>query len=704
MSNKLPSVTSDIPRDLRTFVDRVREIITGTGNDRLVSAQDLINSGVVAPGNNGTLVLPTTKRTIGTPPAPADLTATGGVYDVFLEWDNPTYYGHDYTEVFSGGTNVIGDSVLLGFTPGVNYVDTIGSSQSRYYWVRFVNTLGIKGPFNSATGILGTTSAEVTHLLTVLTDQITQTQLFSSLGARVNLIDVTNGGLTNQYTVKIDSNGYVSGFGLAYTANNAAPFSDFIIRADRFSIASPSGPGLTPIVPFIVTTTQSTIDGTVVPAGVYINGAYIKGGSIQGSAIEGGTISNSKLINVSANKITGAALEATSFIESAAYITGTQGWKIHANGTAEFGAASIRGQITANQINANGLTIRDTSGNIILNAGTSTFVGNVTGTLDGTATSTVVNNASSAVSTANAANNTANTAVAGLANKLNSNAANVLAGPGGLATGNLTWNSAGVRTGGYGVGFSQAGIAAYNSSGNATFVLNGSTGAATFAGDIIAGTVGGNTVTTTYVRSANYVANISGWNISSNGDAEFNTIGVRSGQIVGVLTLAYRINYYAGLYMLIGQANPFSMVNGPYTIFGQAYPGVSPRYLVYSGTMPPPEGGSVSHKIAVSVTMQASSGGSFKDLGITICVGSTVTAPQYASDGEGGYYASVPGTINGGEAIADVVSTGVYGMLVTGMGVTQWSYNTSQPIHIFAHGFNASYTIQVINGLMWGVR
>ena len=758
MSNKLPSVTSDIPRDVRTFFDRLREIISGTSNDRLVSVQDLINSGIATTGNNGALIIPTT-GIIGTPPAPTNLSVTPAVDANFVEWDNPVYFGHDYTEVYSGATNVIGDAVLLGFTPGVNYVDTLSSQQSRYYWARFVNRLGFKGPFNSVTGTLGTTLPEVDHLLTVLTGEITETQLFTDLGARINLIDnnaagsvntriateTTNrttadsaivgtvttlsatvgantsaiqtetstrvsetGSLFAKYTVKIDQNGYVSGFGLASTANNATPFSDFIIRADRFSIASPSGPGLTPIIPFIVTTTQSTIDGTVVPAGVYIDGAYIKGGTIKGSAIEGGTITNSKLINVSANKITGAALEATSFIESAAYIAGSQGWKIHANGTAEFAAASIRGQLVASQINANGLSIKDAAGNIILNAGTNVFTGavsgNLTGTVNGTAASTVVTGAAagaSALVTADAANTKADTAISGLANKLNSNAANVLAGTGGLATGSLTWNSSGVRTGGYGVGFTQAGIAAYNSSGNATFVLNGSTGAATFAGDIIAGTLGGSSVTTTYVRSANYLAGSAGWNIASNGDAEFNTIGVRSGQITGVLTLGYKINSYSGLLVQIGQAYPVSMTNGPYYAYGNQ--GV-PMYLVFSGTMPPPEGSSASHKIAMVVNVQASAGGTSKDLGVAIFIGSTITAPVIATDEDGIQYAATGGTITGGENIANIVATGAYGMLTAGIGATTYAYNVEKSVHIFVHGYNANYTIQSIQGLMWGIR
>jgi len=76
-----------------------------------------------------------------------------------------------------------------------------------------------------------------------------------------------------------------------------------------------------------------------------------------------------------------------------------------------------------------------------------------------------------------------------LAQRLSANAQNVLAGAGGLATGSLTWNSSGVRTGGYGVGFTQNGIVAYNSGGAQTFVLDGSTGNAAFGGVLTANAV-----------------------------------------------------------------------------------------------------------------------------------------------------------------------------------------------------------------------
>lgn len=283
----------------------------------------------------------------------------------------------------------------------------------------------------------------------------------ASLEQRFTAQKTTNNGLLAQYTVKVDVAGHVSGFGLASTLNNATPFSEFGIRADRFWIAPPAtssstapttglykgyvwrDTGVTPavtryytgsgwtttpqVLPFVVQATPTTINGQEVPAGVYINGAYIQGGTIDGASIKGGSITGSKLIDVSANKITGAALLETAYIESYNYVSGTSGWKINgngnaefsgvvvrgtiyasagtigginigstyiqstnfvtgsagwrlqSNGTAEFGAASIRGQLTASQIDTRGLSIKDASGNIILAAGSPLAVANVSG-------------------------------------------------------------------------------------------------------------------------------------------------------------------------------------------------------------------------------------------------------------------------------------------------------------------------------------
>nr|WP_302621015.1 DUF1983 domain-containing protein [Cupriavidus taiwanensis] len=95
-----------------------------------------------------------------------------------------------------------------------------------------------------------------------------------------------DGQIMGRFSVKIDANGYVTGFGLISTANNDTPYSEFMVRADRFSIASPSGPGITPRVPFIVLTTPTTVNGYPVPAGVYMDAAMLRVASIQEAHID----------------------------------------------------------------------------------------------------------------------------------------------------------------------------------------------------------------------------------------------------------------------------------------------------------------------------------------------------------------------------------------------------------------------------------
>lgn len=89
--------------------------------------------------------------------------------------------------------------------------------------------------------------------------------------------DVTN--LEARYTVKVDVNGYVAGYGLAVTENNGVPTSEFIVLADRFAIVHP---GDTPVVPFVVT------GGVTYLQNVVVGGALID--NLDAGVINGGTI------------------------------------------------------------------------------------------------------------------------------------------------------------------------------------------------------------------------------------------------------------------------------------------------------------------------------------------------------------------------------------------------------------------------------
>jgi hypothetical protein len=126
-------------------------------------------------------------------------------------------------------------------------------------------------------------------------------------------------GLSGQYSVKIDSNGHVAGFGLSNTTVNSTPSSAFIVRADKFAIINPAstsnGLGTTSpsaaSVPFTVTS-ATTLNGVAVPAGVYMKSAYIQNGSIVNAMIGNAAITDAKISTLSATKITTGTLDASS--------------------------------------------------------------------------------------------------------------------------------------------------------------------------------------------------------------------------------------------------------------------------------------------------------------------------------------------------------------------------------------------------------
>jgi len=104
-----------------------------------------------------------------------------------------------------------------------------------------------------------------------------------------------DGRLSAQWSVKIDIDGYVSGFGLSSTANNSTPFSEFYIAANRFAVGSPGVPRGTSggqyasptaaNIPFVVVAEPPPdngyfLNGKFVANGVYMRDAFIQNGSI----------------------------------------------------------------------------------------------------------------------------------------------------------------------------------------------------------------------------------------------------------------------------------------------------------------------------------------------------------------------------------------------------------------------------------------
>ena len=131
----------------------------------------------------------------------------------------------------------------------------------------------------AASNAQATATAAVTATTTLQTQVNGNT---ASIQTQQSSID----GINLQYTVKLDSNGYVSGFGLM----NSGATSEFIVRANKFAIAPPSGNGNTATYAFVYQATTSTLpNGTIVPAGLYLNDAFI--GKLSASKIDADSLS-----------------------------------------------------------------------------------------------------------------------------------------------------------------------------------------------------------------------------------------------------------------------------------------------------------------------------------------------------------------------------------------------------------------------------
>jgi hypothetical protein len=504
------------------------------------------------------------------PPVPTGFRVSGGYGVIMLDWDTPQalYKNHAYTEIWRNTVDVIGNAVLVGTTIAAVYTDPVPANTTYYYWIRFVSEANVTGPYNSTSGTSATSAIDVPGVLKALNGQITESQLYGDLRSRIDLIDgdenlpgsfsyrlkestdntearlqysdrifadqfsavarqtttlstTVNGnttsiqvnaasinGILGKYTVKIDNNGSVSGYGLISEANNGTVVSKFYVNATQFAITAPAdytgtsfptglGAGdagkifyhtvtkvhyrwtgsiwetfqdATVLTPFVVQATPTTVNGVAVPAGVYIRDAYIQNGTIASAKIGDAAITNAKIANLSVTEgkiadlaVTDAKIANT--IQSSNYSAGSTGWLINKAGDAYFNQVTVRGTVYAS-------------------------AGSFTGSI--TASSGTIGGCSIG------------------ANYIQS----------------TNWNG------------SSAGWQ-ITSAGSATFYNVAAQG----------GTIGSCNIGSTYIQSTNYSAGTAGWRISSNGDAEFNgvvtTASIRSGSALIDAVSGYTINSIA---------------------------------------------------------------------------------------------------------------------------------------------------------------
>jgi hypothetical protein len=244
------------------------------------------------------------------PPAPTNLKVSGGTSFIFVSVDVPTYtvgHGHKKTKIYALSKTKFpdtADQIFANATLKSEFIGTIGSFETVantdwLVWASWVTIDGKEG--NTAGPVLASSSLDTTAL-----------------------VDAVLAGSNKQFEVVEKSE--VRYFG--------------------------------------------TPQQIVVPAGVYAKAAFITDGFITNAKIADAAITSAKVLNLDAIHLTAGDGTIGGVLKSGNYnyqlnINGNpikginqNGWAIFPDGSVDFAAADIRGQLTANQIDGTGLSIR----------------------------------------------------------------------------------------------------------------------------------------------------------------------------------------------------------------------------------------------------------------------------------------------------------------------------------------------------------
>lgn len=210
------------------------------------------------------------------------------------------------------------------------------------------------------------------------TVQVVQTTLtkatgdIKSLGERITTVQSTAegnkatvqahsrsiNGLEAQYTVKVDVNGKVAGYGLATTPKNGTPESKFIVNADRFGVGAT---GKADIFPFTVDTRQNRVG---VNGELVVNGKAIvdrlNAGDIHGDKITANTLNANRL---TAGSVTAREMAAGSITAEKLAANAVTANKMNVN---ELSAISSNlGSINGGSLDIGGSNFTVTSGGLL---------------------------------------------------------------------------------------------------------------------------------------------------------------------------------------------------------------------------------------------------------------------------------------------------------------------------------------------------
>ena len=302
--------------------------------DKQFATIDLTNA---VPGS-GVEYLPIRPRQVSDltpPPAPQHLTVTGAMSTIILDWDTPAYSNHAYTEVWRSGTNVIGSAERIGMTPGSVYADSVGGGHTYFYWIRFVSTADVSGPYNKTDGTVGQTSLDPAYLVDVLASAYGNAPLYTiTTPTVVNGVTIPPGVYIKQTVI---ADGSISNAKIANAAIDAAKIANATITTAKIGDAQISEAKIANAAVTNAKIANAAIDNAKI-ADASITSAKIADAQITSAKIADASITTAKIADAA---ITNAKIG--NIIQSNNFVGGSQGWQVNKAGNAEFNNITIRG-------------------------------------------------------------------------------------------------------------------------------------------------------------------------------------------------------------------------------------------------------------------------------------------------------------------------------------------------------------------------
>ncbi|EBX3890445.1 hypothetical protein DRU97_21180 [Salmonella enterica subsp. enterica serovar Fann] len=268
------------------------------------------------------------------PTKPEGLQVTGGFGYVLLEWVMPRYNGHSMAEIWRGTEDNLSDAVLVGTTPGQVYSDSVNPGWKGFYWIRFVNSADVSGPYNSPDGTPAETQIDVQAVIDQIHDEAAKSPIVDVLKKEISdSAEATNehiekisedGGKAFQaiWGQKASAAGITAGIGIVAGKDAAGkPVSQVAIASSQLFVFDPNNPGNT-AYPFAVsggkvviqkaliydavvdTLAAQHIVADVVKVGATLTAPYIRSATISNGNFTVDSNGNMNAVNATLNNVT----------------------------------------------------------------------------------------------------------------------------------------------------------------------------------------------------------------------------------------------------------------------------------------------------------------------------------------------------------------------------------------------------------------